>query len=84
MPKTVTIRDLDDDVYAGLVRRADRARVSVPEFLRSEVTRLANRPSIEEWLQRTRRRSSETGKVDVVAALDEHRGSWPGGPVPDK
>jgi hypothetical protein len=84
MPRTVAIRNLDDDVYAGLVRRAAEARVSVPEFLRAEVTRLATRPSIEEWLKRTRRRSSETGKVDVVAALDEHRGSWPGGPVPDQ
>jgi plasmid stability protein len=83
MPRTVTIRNLDDDVYAGLVRRAAEARVSVPEFLRAEVSRLANRPSIEEWLQRTRRRSSETVTIELMAALDEQRGSWPGGPKPD-
>jgi hypothetical protein len=77
MPKTVQIRDLDDDVYAGLARRAAEARVSVPEFLRAEATRLAARPSMEEWLKRTRRRSSPIAKDEVLAALDEQRGPWP-------
>jgi len=36
VPKTVQIRDLDDDVYAGLARRAAEAGVSVPELLRVE------------------------------------------------
>lgn len=35
------IRDLDDDVYAALVRRAAEAGVSVPELLCREATRLA-------------------------------------------
>ena len=77
MPKTVQIRDLDDEVYAGLVRRAAEAGISVPELLRAEAMRLAARPSVAEWLQRTRRRSSELGRVDVLAALDEQRGPWP-------
>ncbi len=77
MPKTVQIRDLDDDVYAGLARRAGEAGVSVPELLRVEATRLAARPSVEEWLKRTQRRSSPLGRVEVVAALDEQRGPWP-------
>ena len=77
MPKTVQIRDLDDDVYAGLARRAAEAGVSVPELLRLEATRLAARPSVEEWLKRTQRRSSPLGRVEVRAALDEQRGSWP-------
>lgn len=77
IPKTVQIRDLDDDVYAALVRRAAEAGVSVPELLRSEAARLAARPSIEEWLKRTRRRSSQLGRVEILAALDEQRGPWP-------
>lgn len=77
MPKTVQIRDLDDDVYAGLARRAGEAGVSVPELLRAEATRLAARPSVEEWLKRTQRRSSPLGRVEVLAALDEQRGAWP-------
>lgn len=77
MPKTVQIRDLDDEVYAGLVRRAAETGVSVPELLRAEAVRLASRPSIEEWLRRTRRRSSPLGSLEILAALDEHRGGWP-------
>jgi hypothetical protein len=77
VPKTVQIRDLDDEVYAGLVRRAAEAGISVPELLRAEAVRLAARPSVEEWLKRTRRRSSPVGRVEVLAALDEERGPWP-------
>ncbi len=77
MPKTVQIRDLDDDVYAGLVRRAAEAGVSVPELLRAEATRLATRPTVNAWLTRTGRRSSSLGRAEVLAALDEHRGPWP-------
>jgi hypothetical protein len=77
MPRTVQIRDLDDDVYAGLQRHAAEAGISVPELLRSEATRLAARPSVTEWLARTRRRSSSAGRREILAALDEHRGPWP-------
>lgn len=77
MPKTVQIRDLDDEVYAGLLRRAAEQGVSVPELLRVEAARLAARPSIDEWLQRTRRRSSSLGRLEILDALDEQRGPWP-------
>jgi hypothetical protein len=77
MPKTVQIRDLDDDVYAALARRAAEAGVSVPELLRGEAARLAARPTVAEWLRRTQRRSSSLGRAEIVAALDEQRGAWP-------
>jgi len=77
MPKTVQIRDLDDEVYAALARRAAEAGISVPELLREEATRVAARPSLATWLERTRRRTSPLGRADVQAALDEQRGPWP-------
>lgn len=77
MPKTIQIRDLDDEVYAALSRQAAVARITVPELLRKEATRLAGRPSMEEWLDRTRRRSSTTTTAEVIEALDEMRGPWP-------
>jgi hypothetical protein len=77
MPKTVQIRDLDDDVYAGLARRAAETGISVPELLRGEAVRLAARPSLTTWLERTRRRSSPLRQGEILAALDEHRGPWP-------
>lgn len=77
MGKTIQIRDLDDDDYAALSRRAAEAGVTVPELLRREVARLAARPTMEEWLARTRRRQSPVTRAEVLDALDEERGPWP-------
>lgn len=77
MSKTIQIRDLDDDVYAELSRRAAESGITVPELLRTEAARIATRPSVSTWLDRTRRRSSTIGRAEVLAALDEHRGRWP-------
>lgn len=77
MPKTVQIRDIDDEVYAALARRAAEAGLTVPALLRREAARLAARPSVGEWLARTRRRPSQVKAEEVVEALDELRGEWP-------
>jgi hypothetical protein len=77
MPKTVQIRDIDDEVYAGLVRRAAEEGITVPELLRREAARLASRPSITQWLSRLGRRPSDVSTAEVLATLDEWRGEWP-------
>lgn len=77
MPRTIQIRGLDDDVYQALSRRAAEAGITVPELLRREATRLAARPTVAEWLARTRRRPSTTTTREVLEALDEMRGPWP-------
>jgi antitoxin FitA len=41
MPKTIQIRDIEDEVYAALVRRAGEEGITVPELLRPEAARLA-------------------------------------------
>lgn len=77
MPKTVQIRDIDDDVYAGLLRRAGEEGITVPELLRREAARLAARPSITQWLARTGRRHTDVSTAEVLGTLDEWRGEWP-------
>ncbi len=77
MPKTVQIRDIDDDVYRALARRAAESGVSVPELLRRQAELLAARPTIKEWLERTRRGSSDITREEIIQALDEIRGPWP-------
>lgn len=77
MPKTVQIRDIDDDVYAALVRRAAEDGVTVPELLRREAARIAARPSMATWLARVGRRPSTVTTAEVLATLDEWRGDWP-------
>jgi antitoxin FitA len=77
MPKTVRIRDIDDEVYAALLRRAEEEGVTVPELLRREAARLAARPSVTEWLRRTGRLPSAVSTAEVLTTLDEWRGEWP-------
>jgi hypothetical protein len=77
VPKTVQIRDIEDDVYAALVSRAGEEGITVPELLRREVARLAARPSMKQWLARTGRRPSAISTAEVLATLDEWRGERP-------
>ena len=77
MPKTIQIRDVDDEVYAALARRAAEAGLTVPDLLRREAARLAARPTVEDWLARTRRRPSKLTRAEVLDAFDEMRGPWP-------
>jgi len=69
--------DVDDEVYRALARRAAEADLTVPELLRREAARWAARPTMTEWLERTRRRSSDVTRAEVLEALDEIRGPWP-------
>lgn len=79
MPKTLQIRDVPDDQYRVLAERAARAGTTVPELLRREIERITGRPSMEEWLERTRARRSTISTEQVLEALDEVRGPWPDG-----
>jgi antitoxin FitA len=78
MPKTVQIRDVDEQVYAALARQAAFAGLTVPELLRRELTRIAARPSIEEWLERTGRGGTNAiSRTQLLEVVDELRGPWP-------
>ncbi|HMU79181.1 MAG TPA: hypothetical protein P5193_06160 [Microthrixaceae bacterium] len=41
MPRSIQIRDVDDDVYEALAKRAAEVGLSVPEYLRRKIARLA-------------------------------------------
>lgn len=77
MPKTVKIRDIDDEVYARLKRLAAAEGVSVPELLKRLAVRVASRQTMTEWLQRVRGTPVHESTTDVNAVLDELRGPWP-------
>jgi antitoxin FitA len=77
MPRTVWRRDIDDDGYDALARRAAELGLSVPEMLRKATERLAARPTLDDWIERTCRRRGAHTKRDTLEALDELRGAWP-------
>lgn len=60
MPKTVQIRDIDDDIDAGLQRRAAEERISIPELLRREAHQ-AGHPTEYEGVAGARQQPSAAG-----------------------
>jgi plasmid stability protein len=58
MPIQITIRDVPEKVRDELSARAALQGKSMQEFLRSELERLAARPSIDSWLADVRKRKS--------------------------
>ena len=66
------IRDVPEDVHAVLKARAALAGVSLSEYVRSELARVAGRPTPEELLARVRARGpADLGEPsqDIVRRL---------------
>jgi plasmid stability protein len=75
--RNVLVRDLPDEVHAALQQRAERRGQSLQQYLASELKRLAQRPSLEEVLDRVdQRRGGRVGftqAADDIAAERAHR-----------
>lgn len=70
----VLVRDLPEDVHAALQRRAAQRGQSLQQYLASELKRLADRPSLDEVLDRIdRHRGGSVGLRQAVADLGEER-----------
>jgi len=61
MTVQLTIRDVPEKVRDELAARAALQGKSMQEFLRTELERLASRPSLEAWLAGLRDRKQSTG-----------------------
>lgn len=68
MGKHVQVRDVDDDVHAVLTRRAEEASLSLSEYLRRELARLAEKPTIDELMRRIRERRGEPAELGFSVA----------------
>jgi antitoxin FitA len=70
----VLVRDIPEEIHAALQRRAERHGQSLQQYLAAELRRLAERPSIDEVLDRIDRRSGgEVGFGQAVEDLAEDR-----------
>ena len=70
----VLVRDLPDEVHAQLQRRAESQGQSLQQYLVSELRRLAERPTLDEILDRIERRhGGRVGFDQAVADLTEDR-----------
>ena len=65
----VLIRDIPHDIHAALQRRAVLRGQSLQQYLAGELTRLAERPSLDEVLDRIERHRG--GRVGLHQAVED-------------
>lgn len=66
----VTVRDVPEGVRDELAARAARAGKSLQEYLRGLLVEAADKPTVDEVLERARRRVTATGvRIDVATTL---------------
>ena len=70
----VLVRDIPEDVHAALQRRAEQRGQSLQQYLVGELTRLVDRPSIDEVLHRIeRRRGGRVGFAQAARDMSQER-----------
>lgn len=69
----ITIRDVPERVRDELASRAALQGKSMQEYLRSELERLAARPSIESWVEQVRKRKRAADTKISAAQILRHR-----------
>ena len=65
----VLVRDVPEDVHTALQRRAEQRGQSLQQYLAGELRRLAERPSVDEVLDRIERHTG--GRVGLQQAADD-------------
>ena len=67
------MRDVPDSVHSILKARAARERMTLSDFLKRELERIAERPSLREWLDRTAQLRPIPGKKSAAQIVRELR-----------
>ena len=73
MSVQITIRKVPQVVRDELAARAALQHKSMQEYLRGELERLANRPSIEKWLNRVQARKKAAPRRVSPEQILRHR-----------
>ena len=74
MPKSVTIKDVPDEVRDELAARAARSGRSLQEYLRRELIKLASEPDLESVMERLERRLRAGGSSLPVSSILSYLG----------
>jgi plasmid stability protein len=76
MGTLIQVRDVPDDVHRTLKARAAREGISLSEYLRTELRRVAEAPTADELLARLRARkpvSSTESSADALSSVRDER-----------
>jgi plasmid stability protein len=71
----VQVRDVPDHVHGTLKSRAAREGMSLSDFLKRELARVAERPTMQEWLDRAQQAKPIRSKTSPAQAIRELRDS---------
>jgi plasmid stability protein len=73
MSKMIQVRDVPDSVHGTLKSRAAREGMSLSDFIKRELERMAERPTMREWLERTERAKPIPAKRSAAQVIRELR-----------
>jgi plasmid stability protein len=71
----IQVRDVPDHVHGTLKSRAAREGMSLSDFLKRELARAAERPTMQEWLDRAQQAKPIRAKTSPAQAIRELRDS---------
>ena len=73
MSKMIQVRDVPDSVHGTLKSRAAREGMSLSDFIKRELERVAERPTMQEWLDRTQQAKAIPTKRSAAQVIRELR-----------
>lgn len=76
MAKMIQVRDVDEELHGTLKARAAREGMSLSDFIKRELERVAARPTMLEWLDRTASFKPISGRqsaADVIRGIRDAR-----------
>lgn len=77
MAKMIQIRNVPEAVHRTLKARAAQAGMSLSDYLLNEVEQIAQRPTLDEMLERLSRRTPVRLDESSAALIRRHRGKLP-------
>jgi antitoxin FitA len=75
MSKMIQIRDVPDELHSAVKARAANEGVSLSDFIKRELERTIERPTLNEWLDRVRRSKPIASKRSSAQIIRELRDS---------
>ena len=69
----IQVRDVPEHVHGTLKSRAAREGMSLSDFIKRELERVAERPTMQEWLERTQQAQAIRTKVTATRVIRELR-----------
>jgi plasmid stability protein len=73
MSKMIQVRDVPDQVHSTLKARAASEGMNLSDFIKKELERTAERPTMREWLEGARRAKPISNKRSAAQIVRELR-----------